>query len=231
MLLAVDTEDILEDMISSYEIRIQRVEVFFETAHQVVTALEDSILDARQKREKINDELRDTLAQNESLRKKDFDSMIGVIWSHQKQQEQELRNLSKCYFSAQTKLIQELRQSLRSFTDALVKGESGGTEEFQAPIEKILAKQEKKRKEVISKLEEFQEERQQTARMLKNLLAKGKNLRIRDLKLMLAEFKRQHKERAVCKEERWQEIKKPLHEFKPRRAKGAQNRLAAHQKM
>ena len=231
MLLAADTENILEDMISSYEIRIQSVEVSFETAHQVVAGLEDSILDARQEREKINDEIRDTLAKNESLRKKDFDSMIGVIWSHQNQQEQELRNLSKCYFRAQTRLIQELRQSLRSFTDALVKGEAGGAEEFQAPMKEISAKQEKKRKETISRLEEFQKERQQTARMLKNLLAKGKNLRIRDLKLMLAEFTRQHNEPVTCKEERRQEIKKPLREFKPRRAKAVQNRLAAHQKM
>ena len=231
MLLAVDAENILEDIISSYEITIQSVEAFFETAHQIVTGLEDSIFDTRQKRERINDQLRDNLAKNESLRKKDFDSMVSIISSHQNQEEQEIRNLSTGYLNEQTNLIQELRRRLRSFADALGKGEAGRVKEFQAPIKEILAKQEKRGEEVISKLQEFRRGQEETARMLKNLLAKGRELRIKDLKLMLAEFKRQHQEPVACKEEKRQEIKNLPGEFRSRRAEAAQNRLAAHQKI
>jgi len=231
MLLAVDAGNILEDIISSYEITIQSVEAFFETAHQIVTGLEDLIFDTRQEREKINDQLRDSLAKNHSLRKKDFDSMVIVICSHQNQEEQEVRNLSTAYLNEQGNLIQELRKSLRSLTDALGKSEAGRVKEFQALMKEIFAKQEKKKEEVIFKLKEFQRKQQETAEMLKNLLAKGRELRIKDLKLMLAEFKREHKVRIPCQERRRQEVRNLLGEFRSQRAEAAQNRLAAHQKI
>jgi septal ring factor EnvC (AmiA/AmiB activator) len=94
MLLAVEAENMLEHIISSYETRIQTVENLFETTHQIFQGLGDSVLDAKQERQKISEQLRDSLAQNESLRRKDFDNMMSVISSDQDQKEQEVRTLS-----------------------------------------------------------------------------------------------------------------------------------------
>lgn len=227
MLLAVDTQNIVGDIISSYETRIQGVEALFQTTHQILQSFQDSVLGTRQEQERINGQLRESLAQNGSLRKKDFDRMMSVISSHQDQEEQEVRNLSKSYLNEQTNFVQELRESLRNFTEALARGEVQRVKEFQMLIKEIFAKQERRKGEVISNLKEFQKEQQETAKMLKNLLAKGRELRIRDLKLMLAEFKKQQEERIAHQQERRQEVQTLLGEFKAERAEVAQSRLAA----
>ena len=227
MLLSLNTENIVENIISSYENRIESFEALFETTHQIFQNFQDSLSDAKQERERINGQLRDSLAKNESLRKKDFDHMMMVISSHQDQSEKEVKSLSKNYLGEQTKLARELRENLRNFKDALAKGEAQRVREFQTVIREILAEQERRKEEVISNLKEFQKEQQETAKMLKNLLAKGRELRIRDLKLMLAEFKKQQEERIAHQQERRQEVQTLLGEFKAERAEVAQSRLAA----
>jgi hypothetical protein len=228
MLLAVDTQNIVGDIISSYETRIQGVEALFQTTHQILQGFQDSVLDTRQEQERINGQLRESLAQNGSLRKKDFDKMMSVISSHQDQEEQEARNLSKSYLNEQTNFVQELRESLRNFTEALAGGEVQRVKEFQILIKEIFAKQEKRKEEVISNLKEFQKEQQETAKMLRNLLAKGRELRIRDLKSMLAEFQKQRKERVARREKRKEEVLSMLGDFKNARLEAAHSQMAAH---
>lgn len=228
MLLAVDTQNIVGDIISSYETRIQGVEALFQTTHQILQGFQDSVLDTRQEQERINGQLRESLAQNGSLRKKDFDKMMSVISSHQDQEEQEARNLSKSYLNEQTNFVQELRESLRNFTEALAGGEVQRVKEFQILIKEIFAKQEKRKEEVIAKLKEFQKEQQETAKMLRNLSAKGRELRIRDLKSMLAEFQKQRNERVARQEKRKEEVLSMLGDFKNARLEAAHSQMAAH---
>ncbi len=225
MLLATE-ENILENIISSYEVRIQMVEAFFEATHQVFQDFQDSLLNTRQEREKINNQLRENLARNESLRKKDFDRMMNIISLYLEQSEQEIRKLSKEYLSEQTKLAQQLRESLRNFKDALTQGQAQEVEELQTLIRQILTRQDENKNEVTSKLKEFQQGQQQTSEMLRDLLAKGEELRIRDFKAMLTEFKKQRKERIACQERRCQEVKDMLGGFKAKRTEAERERLA-----
>jgi len=231
MLLAVDTQNIVGDIISSYETRIQGVEALFQTTHRILQGFQDSVLDTRQEQERINGQLRESLAQNGSLRKKDFDKMMSVISSHQDQEEQEARNLSKSYLNEQTIFVQELRESLRNFTEALAGGEVQRVKEFHSLITEIFARQEQRKNEVVSKLKEYQKDQQDTARMLNELLAKGRELRTRDLKSMLSEFQRGRNERIAHQEERRGQVKGMLGEFKAKRVAVEQNRLAAHRKI
>ena len=183
--LLADKENILENIISSYETRIQSIEAFFEATGQIFQDFQDSLLDTRAEREKINSQLRENLAKNESLRKKDFDRMMSVISSHLDESEQEVRQLSQKYLSEQTKLVQQLREGLRDFKDALTEGQAEKVKELQTLIKEILAKQDESKNKVTSKLKEFQQGQQQTSKMLRDLLAKGEELRIRDFKAML----------------------------------------------
>lgn len=218
MLSAAETENIVESIISSYETRIQSIETLFETSHQILVDMQDSVLNARQEREKVNQDLRENLAKNVFLRKKDFDTLMSTILNYQDQGEQEVRNLSRRYLSEQTDTVRELRENLRNFREALTKGETQKVKDFQTAIKEILTEQQQTKSETVSRLGEFQKEQQETATMLKNLLAKGRELRIKDLKLMLAEFKRQHRNRATDWEKRRQEVKDLLGEFKAKRA-------------
>lgn len=230
MLSTVETENILEYAISSYEDRIENVETLFEATGQILQGLQESVLDTRQERAEINKQLSETLAKNGSLRKKDFDTMMSVISSHQDKQEQEVRNLSKSYLSEQANLIHELRERLGNFRDALARGESQRVKEFGTVIKEILAKQEKRKQEVISKLRKFQKEQQETSETLRNLLAKGRGLRIKDFKLMLAGFKKARQDRIVRQEERQQEVKNLLGKFKSKRAKAVRKQPVTNKK-
>jgi len=226
MLLAADKENVLDSIISSYEARIQSIEAFFEVTGHIFQDFQDSLLDTRQERGKINSQLRENLARNGSLRKKDFDRMMSVISSHLDQSEQEVRRLSKRYLGEQTKLVQQLREGLRDFKDALTEGQTQKAKELQTLIKEILTKQDESKIEVTSKLKEFQQGQQQTSKMLGDLLAKGKELRIRDFKATLGEFKRQRAERIAYQERRRREVKDMLSEFKAKRTEVEQYRLA-----
>ena len=190
MFLAADTKDFVEGIFSSYETRMQSVESLFETTNQILQGFQGSVFDTSQKREKISDQLKENLARNGSLRRKDFDNMMSVVSSYQDQQEQEVRDFSRNYLKEQSTLVQELRGNLRSFTDALAKGDAQRVKEFHTLITDVFARQEQRKNEVVSKLKEYQKDQQDTARMLNELLAKGRELRTRDLKSKLAEFKK-----------------------------------------
>jgi len=231
MPLAAEKEYILENLISSYESRIQSIEAFFEAAGQIFQDFQESLLSTRTEREKINSQLRESLARNGSLRKKDFDRMMSVISSHLDQSEQEVRQLSKRYLDEQTKLMQQLREGLREFKDALAEGQAEKVKELQTLIKEILSKQDESKKEVTSKLKEFQQGQQQTSKMLKDLLAKGEKLRISDFKAMLVEFEKQREQRIAYQEQRRREVRDMLGKFKAERTRAEQERLAEFRKM
>lgn len=223
MSLSEDMKNIVENIVSSYEARIQSIESIFNTTHQILEGFQKSFLDTKQEREKINAQLRENLARNESLRRKDFDNMMKGIVSIQDEREKEVRNLLSSYLDEQKEITQALRDNLGKFKDSLAKGEARRIKEFQVLIKEIFGKQEESRREVVSNLKEFQNEQKVLASRLKELLAKGRELRIRDFKSMLKELKTQHEERLALQEERKKEIRQLLGEFKKGRTEAAQN--------
>jgi len=69
------------------------------------------------------------------------------------------------------------------------------------------------------------------AKGLKELLAKGRELQIKDLKIMLKEFKAQYKERIARQEERREEVKNLLGDFKKERVEAVENWRVVQRKM
>jgi len=231
MPLAEDMKNIVENIISSYEARIQGIGAIFDTTGQLLEGFQDSLLDTREEREKINAELRENLAKNESLRKKDFDSMMQDILSAQEEREKKVRSLMKGYLDEQKEMANALGENLSKVKDALAKGEAQRIKEFQTAITEILSKQEQRKQEVSSELKEFQKNHQEMAKRLKQLLAKGRELRIKDLKSMLAEFKIKHKGRIVRQKETKKEVQDMLGVSRQGRLEGAKCWRAMQKKM
>jgi len=216
-------KNIVENIISSYETRIQSIGSIFDTTHQLLEGFQDSFFDTKQEREKLNAELRENLAKNESLRRKDFNRMMEGVFSVQNERETEVKELLNKYINEQKEIAYSLRDNLVKVKDVLAQGEAERFKEFWGMIKKIFAGQEQRKEEVISKLKEFQQEQHQMAKRLRILLAKGKELRIKDLKSMLKEFKAQHKERMMRQEQRKKEVHSMLGEFKKERIETAKN--------
>ena len=237
MPLTEDIKHMADNIIFSCEAGLQSLEAISDTTYQILQGFQDSILDAKQdsfldikqEREQIRAELRECLAQNKSLRRKDFNDMMQGILSVQDEREKEGRNLINNYFIDQKNMADALRENLAKFKDSLLKGETQRVKEFQEMIKNILAEQDERKNEVISKLKEFQKEQQEMVKKLKELLAKGRDLRIKDFKLMLEEFNISHKERITRQEERREEVQRMLGNFKKKRAEVDRSRRVIKQ--
>ena len=98
LLLVEDREGIVEEVVFSYESSEQKTADVFNTTYQI---LQNSILDARQEKERIGVQLRENLAKNKSLRKKDFDNMMQNICLIQDEGGKEVKDLVNNYLYEQ----------------------------------------------------------------------------------------------------------------------------------
>jgi uncharacterized phage infection (PIP) family protein YhgE len=213
----LNLKNVVEDIISSYETRIGSISSVFDAAQLILANAQESIHNTREETEKLNTQLKDILAKNEHLRRKDFDNMMQGILSTQDEREKEVKNLLNSYLNEQKEIIQTLRERLRKFKDYLAQNDGQRIEESGKMVKEILAEQNERREKVISKLREFQKEQRMLAKKLKALLERGNELRIKDLRIMLKEFESQRKERIVRQEKRREEVLSMLKDFKNER--------------
>jgi archaellum component FlaC len=233
MIRALDGDNLVDGVFGSYEARIQGVESLLETARHVLENFDNSVLDVRQEYAQVSEQLRENLAKNGSLRKKDFDTMMRGVATEQEQRGREVRELSKQYLEEQTQLVRELRGRLHDFTDALADGHPAQVTEHHQAITALFTKQQQRSTDVVSQLRRSQQEQQETAGLLRDLLAKGRELRIKDLKGMLAEFRKQRRQRLAQQDqrregvqERREGVQDMLREFRAQRVGAEQDRRA-----
>jgi hypothetical protein len=216
-----DLDNVVEEIISSYEERVHALGSIFDTPDMVISGFQDALMDTRDEREKVNSQLRDILARNEHLRRKDFDNMTQSVLSAQQEREKEVRLLLREYFNEQKAMTRSLRENLNEFKKSLASGEVQRVREFQALIKDILQKQASRKKEITSRLRAFQREQRYLSTRPKELLAKGNELRIKDFKSMLKELKTQRQERLAVHKKRKEDVAKMLTGFKQKRRKSA----------
>jgi uncharacterized phage infection (PIP) family protein YhgE len=214
MPLAGEMKNTIDQIVSSYEDRIQNIGNLFNTTHEILLGFQDSFVDTKQERERLNLELRENLAKCRSLRRKDFDSMMQGIILTQNNREKEVRNLLSSYLNEQKRMAHNLRENLKKFRDYVEKGEARRIKEFQKMIKEVLARQEERKDQVTSKLKEFRKEQKLLSSKLRELLKKGRDLRIQDLKAMLKDFRTLSKERLDRQEEWKKEVRQLLGERK-----------------
>ena len=119
----------------------------------------------------------------------------------------------------QKELVLVLRGNLKKFKDALAQGEIQRLKEYRILIKEILTIQDDRKTEIILELKEFQRDQQEMAKKMKELLAKGRELRIRDLKAIFKEFKNQRNERKSLNVERRNKILEMLGKYSGEKSK------------
>lgn len=214
MLKTQNPNEVVEDIVSSYEAKIENIDSFFETTRLILGEFQDPLLETKEERREINSQLEDLLAKNEHLRRADFNRMMQGILVIQVEKEKEIRNLLNSYFSEQKQMVGLLRDNLSKIKASLLNRQGIEIKESRDLTLEIFAQQDKRKQEVSFKLKEFQKEQKEITGRLLALLAKGKDLRIRDLKTMLKEFDIQHKERLAQGVERKVEVQKRREEVR-----------------
>ncbi len=171
MAVVEDMKRVAEEIVSSYQSRISTVATIIDNTHQILD-------DFKIKRNEISNQLKETLARGESLRKKDFDSMMQEILFHQDEREKEVRDLLKTFFEEQKEVAEIIKKSLTG-------AEKIRIDDFKKMLQDIQAKQRARENEVSVMLKEFQTEYKEMAESLRSLLDKREAMRIKDFKEML----------------------------------------------
>ena len=210
-----DMSKLTEEIISSYESRIFTVGSIVDDAHQVID-------DFRAKRNIMSSKLKETLAQEGSLRKKDFDNMMKDLFSIQEEREKEVRDLLKTYLEEQKETAKTIRENFKKNETARIAGEKIRGNDFRKMLEDIRTKQTSRESEVCEMLKEFRKEHKETSESFRNLLSKEKAVRVKDVKMML---KNANAKRMETKEEikeaasQWRELTGVMSEKRAERRK------------
>jgi len=217
-----NVEHAVEEIIFSYEERLQSISIIIDNTQTVFSDFQDSISNTKQEKEKLKIELRDTLAKNESLRKKDFDTMMNTILLSQDDREREVRDLLNSYLAEQRDMARTLKESLECFRTSLNRDNIDRVKEFHQTLQDILEKQEERKAEVSAKLKTYQKEQNELSCTLVELLSRGRDLRTKDLKLMLRHFGARSTQRAIQQQQRREDVQMMLNSFRKERLERTQ---------
>ncbi len=214
---APNLKGFVDEIISSYEDRLRSITSIIDNTRMILGEFQESMANTRQEREDMKIRLRDTLAKNESLRKKDFDAMMNTILMSQDDREKEVRSLLDNFLMEQKEMTTTLREGLSGSRDALNQDNASRLAEYHQLLKQILDDQEQRRQEVVGKLKTFQREQKELSYTLGQLLSKGRQLRIKDLKSMLKGFEMQSLERTTYRIKRKEDVQRMLDVFRQER--------------
>ena len=177
-----DMRRLAETIVDSYELRLEIVSVLMKEAAEALQNLQ-----AEQEAAIAN--LREDLAKKRSLRKRDFDAMIGGVFTRRGDREQEVAQALEEFRKGGAEIATELRTLLTG------EGEVVSAQDFAHLKTDILARQEERKRKIVEVLREFHREQEELSTTLGKLLSKGESATVKDLKLMVRALKVQRQER------------------------------------
>ncbi|MCX6233337.1 MAG: hypothetical protein NT175_01235 [Bacteroidetes bacterium] len=185
----VDMDRFFENVIISYEDRIQKIQTAFqsseditESSHFLFDNVHNSLNELKKERDILNARLCETLAKNGSLRKKDYNTMMAGILSALDEKEKEAGNQFLSFIEAQKEMAQSLKKTILDLKD--IAAQNAG-EKITLVKEQLsqISKQQEMRKETVMKIfMDFQKMHNRMMECLENLLEKGGHILIKDIK-------------------------------------------------
>lgn len=217
-------KELVFDLVTSYENRISMVEELVTGAYYATATVDAILAEVADKRARLKTSLQEILARNCSVRRKDFNPLMGRIVSESETKKRELEEERKRvkqdlegYLDEQKQLISSLRQQL---VDCSL--EKGGKEALEATIAKIRTAYQDKGQQVFALLHDFQlrldsfrTEQEEINHKLQRLVDRGESLRLEDLRRL--EAAKAGQERKAERELRRQEVERLLAHFKGNR--------------
>lgn len=160
------------EIINSYEQRIKLVNALIREAVQRVG-------DCGREQEELNCRLKESLARHEGMRKKDYDGLMETVLARRKEREEETRLALEKIWREEGEMIDLLKEALSGDCDPAA---------FQKMRLEVLSRHRAGEREVARSLMRFQLEQEELTALLRKLLSKGRNIRVRDFKGMVKTF-------------------------------------------
>lgn len=176
-------KSLANSIIDSYEIRVSTVNGLMDQAYHFLRSFQLEV-------EEMTIRLRDNLAKGESLRKKDFDRMLGDVIECRQQTEQEAKQSLNRFHEEEKEMIDHLRK--------IVLGGSGSALEDMCAIKDDITKRQKEReKNIVKAFKRLQLEQEELKIALKKLLSKGGDVKVKDFRMMVRSLKAQQSNRDI----------------------------------
>ena len=185
----LNIDGFFNNIISSYETRIQKIQTAFqssenitESSHFLFDNVHSSLNDLRKERDLLNAKLCETLAKNGSLRKKDYNVIMSGILCALDEKEKEAETQFLSFIEAQKETAQALKTSLLGIKDITSPDVTEKINLVKVQLSRISELQETRKETVMKSLSDFQKLHNRTIESLNNLLSKGDQIHVQDIK-------------------------------------------------
>jgi len=172
--------NVIEEIINSYE---QKVNIVASLISKVV----GKINNVHQEQMILADRLKDILAKNRNLRRKDFEDMMADIRIHQIQREKKVAHLLEIFCTEEKESVEQLRKILSS-------KDSSDLNSFNILKKKMLNRPKERERMLSRMLKNFHREQEDLVAVLRKLIEKGPDVRIKDFKAMIKAFQIEHQD-------------------------------------
>jgi len=176
-MLQVDEKmvSLVQDIVVSYETQISLLGPVIDSTYEILQESEGALAE-------VHSQLRKTLADNVSLRKKDYDSMIAEIESRQEEGRLEIKRLLNEFILVHRKAATQLKELIADARSARVI-------DFRTAIAEIQTRQDEAQEKVLKQLKSNQEEQEEIIAEVHGLLNNGNPVKVKDFKAVLGKLK------------------------------------------
>jgi len=185
----INTDGFFDNIISSYETRIQKIQTAFqstenitESSHSLFDNVQNSLNELKKERDILNSRLCENLAKNGSIRKKDYNTIMSGILTVLNEKEKEAERQFLNYIEAQKVTAQTLKNSLLGIKDITTEDSTDKIITIKKQLSQISNKQEKEKETVMKTFTDFQQMHNRIIGCLENLLEKGDHILIKDIR-------------------------------------------------
>jgi len=185
----LNIDGFLDNIISSYETRIQKIQTAFqssenitESSHSLFDNVHDSLTNLRKERDILNSRICETVAKNGSLRKKDYNTMMSGIINALDEKEHEAENQFLDYIEAQKETALSLKNSLLEIKDITAQDAGEKIILVKEQLSRIEELHEIRKEAAIKSFTDFQQLHNRLMDCLEELLKKGNQILVQDIK-------------------------------------------------
>jgi len=175
--------NIVEGIVNTYESKVK-------TVISLMKEVTERIRSYHLEQEGMTNNLKEVLAKNECLRKKDFDVMIADVRGQQKAREKEAAQIIENFCREEEETVAKLKEILTIESPSTL-------EEFKILKEKMFNRPKERERKVTQMLKDFHRDQEELNTALRMLLEKGPAVRIKDFKAMVKAFTIQRKDENI----------------------------------
>lgn len=185
----VKIDSFIDNIISSYETRIQKIQIAFQSSETITVSsvnlfdnVHQSLNGLKAQREVLNSKICESMAKNGSLRKKDYHSMMSGILNLLDEKENEAERQFSDFIENQKEIAQSLKSSLLSIKDITPQDAGKTMNAVKEQLAQIVKLQELRKETVMKTFLEFQQMHVRMIESFEDILNKGDHIMIQDIK-------------------------------------------------